>query len=575
MSKTASRTLLIECVIVVAVTLAALGYNLTAASIAAGYVDPVSKAGAQDEAVYGHAAIRMVRSGAWLTPMYLDRFLLNKPPLLHWMGAAWVSLLGVSSLSLRLAPLLAGTACCLIAYLWTRRARSVAAASGTVLLLLSNPTFHFMSRRFVTDVLLAAWSLAILLWVSRDPQLENRRTWVGVGVCTGLAVMTKSIAGLLPLLALGLYRLFAGRGRAPRLASLATVAGIAALTAAPWHLYQLIVHRYWFLSEYFGEQIVKTGTVIPLHSALFSQLSFYFGRLWASDPLLLILSAVGAVAAVLRLRRKDLPAREVTSTKLLLAWLLTGAAALVLFRYQSMYYILVVVPPLCLLSALHSPLFRGRLAWLVIAALTGSFFVKASEKSAPWRLDYSVESVPSAGALDQYCRRKRGRELIVVSPDDEFYSSILNLPFVRYLIFASSVDETKVPQFMRYLGIVLPTREAYEGYKADYPARLRNVGLSSSRPIGTLLISESVSELGPLVESRPEADFFLTYRELSQIEPERLSGHRVAMRRADRVFLLSRSASGAETHRVVVRILPKKDPASEDSFVDAGCPLIR
>jgi len=62
----------------------ALGFGIDGAGMASGYVDPILHAGAQDEAVYGHAAARMLRTGHWMTPIFLDRFMLNKPPLLMW-----------------------------------------------------------------------------------------------------------------------------------------------------------------------------------------------------------------------------------------------------------------------------------------------------------------------------------------------------------------------------------------------------------------------------------------------------------------------------------------------------------
>ncbi len=60
-----------------------LGFGISSAGMASGYVDPLLRAGAQDEAVYGHAAARMVRGGHWMTPVFLDRYLLNKPPLIY------------------------------------------------------------------------------------------------------------------------------------------------------------------------------------------------------------------------------------------------------------------------------------------------------------------------------------------------------------------------------------------------------------------------------------------------------------------------------------------------------------
>ncbi|MDQ6708184.1 MAG: hypothetical protein M3Z85_19685, partial [Acidobacteriota bacterium] len=56
-----------------------LGFNLQNAAIASGFIDPVTRLGAQDESLYTREAIHMATGGGWLTPMYLGRFVLFKP----------------------------------------------------------------------------------------------------------------------------------------------------------------------------------------------------------------------------------------------------------------------------------------------------------------------------------------------------------------------------------------------------------------------------------------------------------------------------------------------------------------
>src|SRR5674476_364647 len=88
-----------------AVALLALACLLVRAArvgLAGDYIDPISKISAQDEALYAHSAIAMARQGEWLTPRFMGRYALYKPPLLVWLAAASSKLLGVSRLSLRL-----------------------------------------------------------------------------------------------------------------------------------------------------------------------------------------------------------------------------------------------------------------------------------------------------------------------------------------------------------------------------------------------------------------------------------------------------------------------------------------
>src|ERR1039458_8984520 len=65
------------------------------------YIDPVGKIAAQDEAYYANPAIAMAREGGWLTPRFMGRYTLFKPPLLVWAAAFSSKILGVSRLGLR------------------------------------------------------------------------------------------------------------------------------------------------------------------------------------------------------------------------------------------------------------------------------------------------------------------------------------------------------------------------------------------------------------------------------------------------------------------------------------------
>ncbi len=131
----------VELAAVALIAAIALGFGIGREGLASGYVDPILHAGAQDEAVYGHAAARMVRTGEWATPIFLDRFMLNKPPLLPWAGAVSMRVAGVRATALRLPVLGAGVLICVLVYGWVRRTRPAVAAMSGVALLLGSPIF--------------------------------------------------------------------------------------------------------------------------------------------------------------------------------------------------------------------------------------------------------------------------------------------------------------------------------------------------------------------------------------------------------------------------------------------------
>ena len=124
-----SNSALLAAVFVIAFARLAIGVADT--GIASGYVDPVGKIAAQDEAVYSHSAIQMAEHGNWLTPVFLDRFALYKPPLLYWASALSMKMLGVNPFSIRLPSLLAGALLLTLVFWWALQSWGLLAACGS------------------------------------------------------------------------------------------------------------------------------------------------------------------------------------------------------------------------------------------------------------------------------------------------------------------------------------------------------------------------------------------------------------------------------------------------------------
>ena len=317
----------IELLAIALIAAVALGFGIQNAGIASGYVDPILHAGAQDEAVYGHAAAYMVRTGQWLTPVFLDRFLLNKPPLLMWTGAGSMLLLGVNPTALRLPALAAGVLCCLLIYAWLRRSRSLPVAFAGVLLALGNGLFHSMARKFMTDIVLTLLITAAMFILALDPRLQKWTSVAGFGCLSGAAILTKSAAGLLPLLILIVFFFLRAENR-PAPTRILAALGVAVLIAAPWHLYQLLVHKDWFMAEYVQFQVLGSGVNAPSRYSGESSVWFYARRLLVLDPLLLLLWCA-ALPGIVQAWKRSAGAWEV---QLLSAWCLGSIAVLLSIR---------------------------------------------------------------------------------------------------------------------------------------------------------------------------------------------------------------------------------------------------
>jgi hypothetical protein len=529
----------LELIIVGVLAAIALGFGIDSAGMASGYVDPLLHAGAQDEAVYGHAAARMVRSGHWATPIFLDRFLLNKPPLLMWLGAASMRWFGIAPPALRAPVLACGVLCCVLIYWWVRRSRSSAAAISAVVLLLGTPVFHSISRKFMTDTLLTLFVVAAMFVVAADPRWERRATAIVFGVFSGSAVMTKSAAGLLPLLIIAVYWIFAGSKERPPLRKVLTAFSVAVLVAAPWHIYEFVVHKDWFVAEYVRFQLLGSGFAAPSRYTSDTNFWFYFRTLFRTDPILLAFSITSLPWIAISWKRSDK-----TQARLLAAWFFTSTICLGLFGTRAAYYLMPLLPALVLMSVELSPLLRGRLAWAACALLIAAFGMKVWQGDVLWGLDYRAKTVPPASALDNYSRLRRTNELLIVSPDDEFYASVLDLPKIRY-VYLTPLDATKTSEFFYRLGMILSSEEfcSLGRLQPVYEQRLRAWKLPEGLlPEATLIDSGAVSGLADVIRCSPDRDLMIPEALRGIASSAAAATHMATATQSGRFFLLSRSS---------------------------------
>jgi hypothetical protein len=553
-----------------------LAWNTGAAGPATAWVDPVAKIQAQDEAVYAATSREMalgqahsdsvvrdspgrndsvVRglTGRWLTPRFLGRYALYKPPVLYWLSAAAIKLFGFKLWALRLPSILAGAGMCALVFAWVGEGNSAVSALTAVVLLLSSHLFFVLSRIALTDALLAFWITLALYALARDPKLDTRtRLWI-FGAATGAAIMTKAVAGILPLFVLAACCVWPST-RVPYRRWFAAV-GIAAAVALPWHLYQFWIHPHWFWSEYVLTEMFAWGTAAPSQTTQESHLLFYARRLWALDPVLLI----AGTAALFRVRPRLLP-----------VWVAVLCAEMLAFQYRNAAYLLPLYPALAVAAGCAIPYKSSRLQRVAIA-LAGVFFVaKAALPAQTWGLPFAPETVnPAYAALDAYAALHRGNELILVNPDDQFYSSLLHLPRVRYAYLDPSPDpgggRPALPLDFEYLGITVtePEFERLSNLAPAFAVHLRNFDLAVAPvrsnadvpPIGTVIRAKDEEEIGSLLRSRPAADFYIPERwaardaappsaGLAKREPpdggSRDSVHDLRPAHDARVFLLSR-----------------------------------
>jgi len=526
-----------------------LAYGIDRASVGTPYSDPITRLRAQDESSYANSALRFARDGGWLTPKVLGRYQLNKPPLLVWLAGLSIKILGQSLWTLRLPALAAAVIATLIVFWWSRNSRSALVACGAFVLLLSNPLWHIFARLCYTDMLVAAFTTAAMAILYFDPALARKQTLWGFAACVAACVMAKSIAGLIPLLILAAYCLLAGRDHRPAFKRVALVVLASTALFAPWHIYELAVHRQWFWADYVQVQLLGWGTQPPGQNTAQSALVFYFSRLFKTDPVLSVLFVTSLPSLILALlRRRALPA-------LLVSWFTVVTAALILHSFENLPYALSLVPPACLIVAIYHPLFAPRIAKWTVFALCAVFIVKCVQPQRVWRLSFgAAEPLDAVAVLRSYYALGRPNELILADSDDFFYASTLPLPRIRYYFRVhDDVLRNFIPHYV-HLGIML-TEDEFEQLPRlapVYAARLKAWGLDSTEPIGTAILGTSDDALLRLIQATPRSDFYITSPDaklLDQVAP----GRSILKLPNGNLFLLAPAVAGDP--------IPEKPPA--------------
>jgi len=515
--------------------MACLLFRASRIGLAGDFVDPIGRITAQDEALYSNSAIRMVQQGGWLTPKFMGRFALYKPPLQLWASGISARLLGITRVGLRLpAALLCGLAVGCV-FLWTAELRSWQAGVCAALLVTSNHLWHVLGSMNLTDGYVAAFYTIALYCLFSDPWLESRTALAGFAASVAAAILTKSVAGTLPLGMLAIYWVAAPRKQRPALSRVLLAAALSLALAAPWFLYQMAVHPRWFWAEHIGVEIVSFGAGAPPQTSHENPVLFYFLRATAMDPVLIALALLAVPSFLGALRQRSAEA------VLLLSWLAVPLAAVLMWKYRNVSYLLPLVPALAILAGAYNPLAASRRSWPMLAVIAAALMAKLAMPAAPFGISFHTGTVqPQAAVLSDYCARGRDRELIVAGLDDDLYAAALPLAGLRYIVLAAApAGGSAYGMPFAEMGITLSAAQFNDLPRIEpvFRERLRAWGLDSAEPIGTLILASSAEELGRVIEAHPGSDFLLPlrFRGAGQSTHDTLDA-------GDHFFLLSRHA---------------------------------
>src|SRR6185437_2530826 len=226
----------LELILIVALGALALGSGMTAAPL----VD-------WDEATYAEVAHEAIANHSYLDFTWNGQAYVKKPPLLFWALIGSFKVLGESEFAARLPSVAAGLATLLLIYLTA--AGAAGRLAGTLAALAPLQFYFFIARGgrdCATDAPLLLFLTLALYAILRAR--EDRRLCALAGVASGLAILSKGLAGTIALIIAPLA-VFALPGfEAIGVAGLAIIFGWAVVVAAPWYLYEALYNPLFWTS---------------------------------------------------------------------------------------------------------------------------------------------------------------------------------------------------------------------------------------------------------------------------------------------------------------------------------------
>jgi 4-amino-4-deoxy-L-arabinose transferase-like glycosyltransferase len=195
-----------------------------------------------DESRYAEIPREMLASRDFVTPTLNGSHYFEKPPLLYWVNAASMAMLGENPYAARLAARLATLGTAVALFVGLTGTLGLTAGLWAALIFLSSTYVFALGRINLTDGLLTFNMTAALLCL-REFLIEReggRRLWryeIGLGFFAALAMLSKGLVGIvIPGAVAFLWIVITGQWKRLRELLMSPMWIVFALVAAPWFL---------------------------------------------------------------------------------------------------------------------------------------------------------------------------------------------------------------------------------------------------------------------------------------------------------------------------------------------------
>ncbi|MEM7681129.1 MAG: glycosyltransferase family 39 protein [Planctomycetota bacterium] len=172
----------------------------------------------RDEPRNARAAVEMRRSGDYLVPRFNEELRPDKPPLAYWHMSAWLELLGVNELAVRMPSILGMTATCALTAWIGSMLFGARVGWWSLWLLASSPLTLWLGSAATPDGTMLPWiTLAIGTFVHRAKYGPRTWHWILLTVALGLGQLAKGpVALAIPVMTVVLSAVLLRRSGAGR-----------------------------------------------------------------------------------------------------------------------------------------------------------------------------------------------------------------------------------------------------------------------------------------------------------------------------------------------------------------------
>jgi 4-amino-4-deoxy-L-arabinose transferase-like glycosyltransferase len=301
-----------------------------------------------DEARYAEISREMLSSGNYIVPHLNYVPYIEKPPLLYWLNALAMRVLGVNEFAARLVNALSALFIVCIAYYFTLKVFDRRRALLAAVVLATSVLYAVMAQVLTTDMLLTAAITSALFAGFLQWRDGGKWRWIFY-LAMGCGILAKGpVGGVVPLLVVVIFCTWEGNlrstlSRFKPFSGLCLTAGIA----APWFIAIMLQEHDFFDFYFVGE-----------HLRRFFQSSYSH-----SEPIYYYVPVIAAGLLPWALLVPFLPWRRLTPHPARRFCLIAAGTIFVLFSLANAKLIPYVVPVLPLLAVVIADGLAAAIGW--------------------------------------------------------------------------------------------------------------------------------------------------------------------------------------------------------------------